>query len=894
MLKNTIRNINNRLDETSPKVYSHADWDHGSYNFDSASYNYDNYEVTPIEEEQSAYLSMCALADYSQGAVGSLGSISAGSVENVHLDGMETHKGCLASIGSTMETTLQNMGNALNVRYTAEMEAAGLFGGQEGEVLDLAGYLRGIASEHSAEILDDIANFGQNVGNPTSPLTSGPQYDESIFTDPEKLAATYNDISQKDPSTWTQEEKIIMMAYYDDLAGRYATAEEQYFNAGANDWMGSEETDKYREIYSALKSEKKELETLLKTEGLMDYSTWEKGWRDIKEAGKALVGEGADVFDAVKEGDWKGAWQELNEFNSQLAATGAVVAESATSGVLKIGEWIDDGATIVGATIASIPTVAIDFVAGTDLTGQMWDATMDDVARDKIGEAREWFYEGTPIGQYINDNSALKWDSDGAQIIMDTTTKAGEVVIAGGVTVATGGAAAPLVAAGLGFLEGTGQEAERRFNLTDENGNYTNRSAKDVVLSYLKGAGKASEWYMYGDVTSGILNNGVEAAAKGVFTGNNAKDALFNMVKKPDFYIDTAASAANATTTRLTTGKWDWKEIAFDLGLNVLGNYGAEYLTASSANKAIKQARLNDGGETFFDRAYGKKGTAGATPKLPSSSSVTPKLPTTVGATPPITYYSSNLDPSKRQLAESLDNFYKNDVVPGYHKEFDGYLDPARIEDVKYANSYETNYDFQNFRTREGDAFDMGGSGGFNEGASGRSHINMDLTGYPDYGEMESHRILAANATHENIHGLGIGPNGEYGIKEIIKDPVTGQQVSTHHGLNETFTEYLTERVATKGGYYPTKPYCGYQPSVDKMKTLVDSGVITPEDIKQMYFVDHSPQVLVDKVDQILGPGYGKNLVDLFDYGIGGSATQKQQGLAIIDKYVQEIVRRTV
>ena len=42
MLKNTIRNINNRLDETSPKVYSHADWDHSSYNFDSTSYNYDN------------------------------------------------------------------------------------------------------------------------------------------------------------------------------------------------------------------------------------------------------------------------------------------------------------------------------------------------------------------------------------------------------------------------------------------------------------------------------------------------------------------------------------------------------------------------------------------------------------------------------------------------------------------------------------------------------------------------------------------------------------------------------------------------------------------------------------------------------------------------------------
>ncbi len=486
-----------------------------------------------------------------------------------------------------MESTLQNMGNALNVRYTAEMEAQGLFGGEPGQVLDLAGYLRGIADENASDILDQISSFGQ------APVTAGeqggyqPQYDESVFTDPAKLASTYQEISGRDPSTWSEEDKYVIMAYYNDLSGR--TAAEK---AKADENAGWATDDlSYQSIYGKYDELNRELGALTKTlkaEGMMEYSDWEKGWQDIKAAGKALINEGADVLGAVKEGDWKGAWQEFTEFNTQLAATGAVVTESAVSGVLKIGEYIDDGAHILVTTVATPTTYLIDKVAGTDLTDQMWDATMDDVARDKVGEARQWFYEGTPIGQYINEQSQLKWDSEGAQLIQDVSEKAGEVAIITAATIASGGTAAPLLA-GVGFLKGTGEEAERRYNLTDENGNYTNRSWKDTGLAYLSGLAEAAEWYgtsqaigaatqginavkQYGFdglkqmVSSGMAGSTPRDVAKTVLRG--AKKSLF----EADTWIDVGTGFVDFVVDGVNTGEWNWGSLAVDTTLNLGGN----------------------------------------------------------------------------------------------------------------------------------------------------------------------------------------------------------------------------------------------------------------------------------------------------------------------------------
>ena len=678
MLKKNIRTLNKKLDESAPAVHSHADWDHGKYKFDSESYNYDNYEVAPIEYEQSAYLSMCALANYSQGAVASLGSVDVGSVQNVNLSELDSHMSCVRSIGSTMEATLEKMGNALNVRYTAEMEAAGLFGGEPGQLLDIAGYLRGMADENSSDILKQLEGFGDFVQE-SGQSSPGMQYDESVFTDPEKLASTYGDISKKDPSTWTDEEKYIVMAYYDDLSGRAAAEKAKADEAGIYSYDPS-----LWDNYNVLAAEQKALEKTLKAEGMMEYSGLEKGWQEIKSAGKALLGEGADVLGAVKDGDWKGAWRELNDFNNQLQATGAVVTEATTCGVLKLFEYIDDGGKILLTTATTPATYVIDKIAGTDITGQNWDKTMDDVARDRVGEARDWFLNSS-IGQgyrdWTNENSAIARDGAAYGLLEDGATKVGEIALAAGITVATGGAAAPLVAAGLGFLEGTGQEAERRYNLTDENGNYTNRSAKDTALSYLKGIGKASEWYMYANVAGGLANKGAETAVKEMFTGNNAKDALLNMAKKADVYIDVAASAANATTTRLTTGKWNWGELGLDLGLSLLGNYGAEYLTAVKGNKALASSAFMDSpSASQLDDARRKADdvigqTKPADTDLSGLFDDTPTLPNNFGRDPIKLSDLDSVQPS--DIAKGQVDVMDSHLSSGDHYRLDGRFDSS-------------------------------------------------------------------------------------------------------------------------------------------------------------------------------------------------------------------------
>ena len=441
----------------------------------------------------------------------------------------------------------------------------------------------------------------------------------------EQAAAGAAAAQAKNPEDWTIDDVLALLAYQEDLSGRYSTAEREFQEIAGWDW-GTGISDDAHEKYTALKNEKKALEDLLKANGLMDYTFAERAWQDISAAGQALISEGADVFHAIGEGDFRGALTELGEFNTQLYATGAVVTEATISGGAKLLEYVDDGSHMLMGALATPYTYLADQIAGTDITGTMWDAVMDDVARDKVGEAREWFYEGTALGRAINENSALSYDSAGAQGIMNVSTKGAEIVAATAVTVCTGGAAAPFLAAGIGFLEGMGQEGERRFSLTDADGNYTNRTATDVALSALKGVGKASEWYMYGNVGANLVNGALgTAGASGAvdmanLTGNNARDALTRLVRSGDFYLDMASSAANAATTRITTGKWNWGEMALDFGLSILGNYGGEYLNVAQANKARAAAMVDlPGGQAddMLDAASGHKPfDLDATPKL--------------------------------------------------------------------------------------------------------------------------------------------------------------------------------------------------------------------------------------------------------------------------------------
>lgn len=389
-----------------------------------------------------------------------------------------------------------------------------------------------------------------------------------------------------------------LMSEISQLKAEYSEANKQVqMGAGLGGYSVSTDSEKYNENQNRLIELTKKLDELesrssfleknLKEKGLIELS----GWEELKVAGSKYI----DTLKDFKNNIVNGEFEEAHDNIKTLQATNAVVLEKVTSGILKIGELIQDGTAMLKTTGASVITLGIDAVFGTNYTDDMWESTMDYVAIDQVGNIEKDFYENTSLGKELNDESILKYNSKGAESIKNVSKKVGEMVAATAITVATGGAAAPLVAAGIGFLEGTGQGGEKYFSMTDENGNYTNRSVKDIGLSYLEGIQKGAEWYVSGQVGSGIYN-GVksfvnpasitrEVASKA--TGNTFKDAVVNTIKLPDMYVDFAAATAKAGAGYITNGEVNWKDYALEMGFAVLGNFAGELLSAAAANKTI-------------------------------------------------------------------------------------------------------------------------------------------------------------------------------------------------------------------------------------------------------------------------------------------------------------------
>ena len=403
-------------------------------------------------------------------------------------------------------------------------------------------------------------------------------YEESGYADFDEYQELISEISQL-KAEYSEAKKQVKMGA--GLGGYSVSTDSEKYNENQNRLI--ELTKKLDE----LESRSSFLEKNLKEKGLIELS----GWEELKVAGSKYIDTLKDFKNNIVNGEFEEAYDNIKT----LKATNAVVLEKVTSGILKIGELIQDGTTMLKTTGASIITLGIDAVFGTNYTDDMWESTMDYVAIDQVGNIEKVFYENTSLGKELNDESILKYNSKGAESIKNASKKVGEIAAATAITVATGGAAAPLVAAGIGFLEGTGQGGEKYFSMTDENGNYTNRSVKDIGLSYLEGIQKGAEWYISGQVGSGFYN-GVksfvnpasitrEVASRA--TGNTFKDAVVNTIKLPDMYVDFAAATAKAGTGYITNGKVNWKDYAFELGFAVLGNFAGELLSAAAANKTF-------------------------------------------------------------------------------------------------------------------------------------------------------------------------------------------------------------------------------------------------------------------------------------------------------------------
>lgn len=289
-------------------------------------------------------------------------------------------------------------------------------------------------------------------------------------------------------------------------------------------------------------------------------------------------------------------------------ATGTIVVTSVVSGVLKIVEYIIDGLTWVGGAIVS----GIARITGNDeLAAEIEDWTMNQIAKDRVAELNESFYANTELGKTINEKSAMKYDSDLAKGIQNSTTKVVEVAGATAATVATGGAAAPALFA-VGFAEGAGESAEEKFQDT-ENRDFWKDSGGIAISGSVEGlsmvgTGQAGSKALKGAKeiskigVKKVFKSGLNKVGRDILKGEiksgiktMAKNAAAETLKDPSMYIEVGCVLSDDIQSGIETGDWDFINMAVETGTVLVSNYASnissEYLN-DVFDQSLKNAKM--------------------------------------------------------------------------------------------------------------------------------------------------------------------------------------------------------------------------------------------------------------------------------------------------------------
>ena len=326
-----------------------------------------------------------------------------------------------------------------------------------------------------------------------------------------------------------------------------------------------------------------------------------KWYEDIGQAFSKTGAEWSEGFSSLFAGEGFG---ELWDATKQTFATGAVVSRSVGSGFAKLGELIVvDGLSLVGGSLASGATWLFhDIWTDNDLADNVMDSTLDFVRRDLIGEANESFYENTSYGNWLNENSNLKYDSAGAKAIQTGSEFVGKIALATAATIFSGGMAAPIA---LGALYGTGKATERYTQSVDR--------SKGEEYSYDKALGKAlagavggsAEFYGYGRMGSAIYNGLSGLGSSATASASQASTSTLKNFKRNFFEVDTLLDSSAVVADHgvdFLTGdksfdemlKSGGTELLFALGLNAVGAGISAKLETKSALKV---------GESYFKPA---------------------------------------------------------------------------------------------------------------------------------------------------------------------------------------------------------------------------------------------------------------------------------------------------
>ena len=287
---------------------------------------------------------------------------------------------------------------------------------------------------------------------------------------------------------------------------------------------------------------------------------------------------------------------DLGEAFEQTKASLFVELESAKSGSLKIVEGIVDGITFLGGYSASGYVGVFDKIAGTDYAHKIRQATTDHIRRDLVGEGRKYFYENTKVGKTINAKSNLKYDSAGAKGIYNISQFTGKLALAVGVTIATGGVAAP---AAIGAVFGAGSGVERYAQTVNreagEDYNYAKVGAKAIVSA----GAEALEWAAWGSMGAGALNAAGIATNSVKTTGSKASTSFMknfvtkrNIAESAAVISDHGVNIAFGDETLKEALVYGGSELATSVALNALFA-GFETKGARNASKAATQSLLD-------------------------------------------------------------------------------------------------------------------------------------------------------------------------------------------------------------------------------------------------------------------------------------------------------------
>ena len=607
----------------------------------------------------------------------------------------------------------------------------------------------------------------------------------------------------------------------------------------------------------------------------------------LESIGDGLKETGANIAGGFKAiGDWFSGG--LKSIGSTLSETAANVGDNINSMISALGEWLDGtpiatalgtAAVVVGSAISGVVNIfegfadGIYWAAGKLGHGVMWgiaevaglfgneeakenfqqtgrnieNLMKETIEEDLSGIVHSWAFN-TPLGSWLNKNSLIKYDSELAQKISGGTEIVAKFAAATALTIATGGAAAPVAFAwvfGTGMLVGLGQNAEKVYTTKEES------DWKDEIGILIRGAGEGLNWYAQGKLGSGLWK-GLHAA-KQIGFGESV-----NLIK---------GAAQNAWTTLKTQG-----------------------LKTTLSNALTKENLLNAAHKAIFDSDNLRDSLAIAGDNV--AAWVTGEeefnlesLSKAVGEVL-LVYGTSTLTDAFLNGAfnKRVDNLKTREQ--GIHdgiRDFAGnYADPNRVDAINNSFVYQNPESFhRSSETRNWT--------GYNNGTN-----SVILVG------KNSDSVIGQTMLHESVHqsshgGRFIDSNNitwsRAGVSFDRWDPTTKSWIGFNDGINESITEYFTQLIMGDS-YQPG--HCGYEPAVTKLKQMVDLGILDLDELKEAYFTNKPPIIIKKLGDILTAKGYSNVgpsvIIEAFNDAISSNVATRNKGLMELTKWIKKLV----